>query len=154
MCAYFSKCVDEASEATKQEAKDDVKENLNVFEKNKAYMTKRERSVQEAVYHIMPELWLRKTFPHVVFANNNLPEDKYRHKVYCSEEELQEMCKDSTRIFKRNMLDRYMDRPVLIFSGGKYSILNRFCYAEFLAHHILVPRKTNNEENDTLREFP
>ena len=47
------------------------------------------------------------------------------------------------------MLDRYTDRPDLIFAGGKYSILDRFCYAEFLAHYILVPRKTDNEENDS-----
>ena len=57
MCAYFSKSEDEPSEAMKQEAKEAVKENLNVFEKmkviSKAYMTKREYSVQEAVYHIM-----------------------------------------------------------------------------------------------------
>ena len=88
-------------------AKEAVKE--NDFEKmkaiSKAYMTKRECSVQEAVCHIMPELWLRKTFPRVVFANSNLPEDRYR--VCYSEEELQEMCEDSTDICKRNILDRY-----------------------------------------------
>ena len=90
MCAYFSKSEDDASEAMKQVAKEAVMENLNVFEKmkaiSKAYTTKRECSVQEAVYHIMPELWLRKTFPRVVFANSNLPEDRYR--VCRSEEEL------------------------------------------------------------------
>ena len=61
MCAYFSKSEDEASEAMKQAAaKEAVKENLNVFEKmkaiSKAYTTKRECYIQEAVYHIMPEL--------------------------------------------------------------------------------------------------
>ena len=30
---------------------------------SKAYITKRECSVQEAAYDIMPELWSRKTFP-------------------------------------------------------------------------------------------
>ena len=65
-------------------AKEAVKENLNVFEKmkaiSKAYTTKLECFVQEAVYHIMPELWLRKTFPGVVFANSNLPEHRYSPK--------------------------------------------------------------------------
>ena len=35
----------------------------------RAYVTKRECSVQEAVYLVMPELWLRKSFPGKVFAN-------------------------------------------------------------------------------------
>ena len=141
MCVYFSKSEDEASETMKQVAKEAVKKICNVFEKiksiSKTYMTKRECSVQKAVYHIMSELWLRKTFPRVVFANSNFPEDRYR--VCCSEEELPEMCEDSTDVFTRNMLDRYMDRPGLIFAGGKYSILDRFCHAEFLAHYILAP---------------
>ena len=115
MCTYFSKSEDEASEAMKQVAKEAVKENINVFEKmeaiSKAYTTKRECCVQEEVYHIMPELWLRKTFPGVVFANSNLPEHRYR--ICRSEGELQEMPEDSTDIFKRNMLDRYIDRQIL-----------------------------------------
>ena len=37
----------------------------------RAYSNKRECSVQEAVYQIMPELWLRKCFPAVLFANSN-----------------------------------------------------------------------------------
>ena len=65
----------------KKVAKEAVKKNLNVFEKMKAnsnaYVAKRGCSVQEAVYHIMSELWLRKTFLRVVFANSNLLEDRY-----------------------------------------------------------------------------
>ena len=114
---------------------------------SKAYTTKRECSVQEAVYHIMPELWLRKIFPGVVFANSNLSEHRYR--ICRSEGELQEMPEDSTDISKRNMLDRYMDSPDLTYAGGKYSIVNSFCYAEFLAHYVLVPAKTNDTENDS-----
>ena len=43
-----------------------------------AYSTKRECSVQEAVYHILPELWLQKIFPKVIFLNSNMPEKRYR----------------------------------------------------------------------------
>ena len=62
MCAYFSKLEDETSQAMKPAAKDTVRQNKKKFEQIKAiaraaYITKRERSVQEAVYHIMPELW-------------------------------------------------------------------------------------------------
>ena len=70
MCAYSSKSEDESSEATKQAVKDAVTTNKSSYEQIKsvarAYSTKRECSVQEAVYQIMPELWLRKSFPAVV----------------------------------------------------------------------------------------
>ena len=42
----------------------------------KAYITKRVRSVQEGVFVIMPELWLRKIFPRAIFLNSNLPKKK------------------------------------------------------------------------------
>lgn len=38
------------------------------------YISKRKSSVQEAVYYIMPKLWLRKVFPGVISGSNNLPE--------------------------------------------------------------------------------
>ena len=114
-----------------QAAKEASTLNLNAFEQmkaiSKAYSSKRECSVQEAVYHVMPELWLRKTFPGVIFANSNLPEHRYR--ICRSEEELLEMPDDSTDVFKRNMLDRYLDRPNHTFSGGKYRMLDTFCFA-------------------------
>ena len=40
----------------------------------RAYVNKRECSVQEVVYHVLPELHLRKIFPGVCFANSNLLE--------------------------------------------------------------------------------
>ena len=126
MCAYFSKSEDETSEAMKQAAKEAVTTNKSKFEQMKAiareYATKRECSVQEAVYHIMPELWLRKTSPRVMFANSNLPENRY--KLFRTQEEINELPEDSTDIFKRNMLDRYIDRPNSTFKGGKYSVID------------------------------
>ena len=78
MCAYFSKAEDGTSEAMKEEAKDAFNRGVSYYEKMKAiakaYTTKRECSVQEAVYLIMPELWLRETFPKAMFLNSNLPE--------------------------------------------------------------------------------
>ena len=60
MCAYFSKSEDESSEAMKQAAREAIKMNHDSYEQMKdiahAYIRKRECSVQEAVYHIMPEL--------------------------------------------------------------------------------------------------
>ena len=78
ICAYFSKSEDETSEAMKQAAKEAFNSNKTNIEQMRsiarAYANKRECSVQEAVYILMPELWLRKTFPGVIFANSNLPE--------------------------------------------------------------------------------
>ena len=62
MCAYFSKA---------EAGKDVFNRVVLDFEKMKAiakvYTTKMEWSIQEAVYLIMSEFWLWKTFPNVMF---------------------------------------------------------------------------------------
>ena len=72
----MTKSEDECSQAMKQALSEARENNANKFEQMfniaKAYSSKRECSVQEAVYHIMPELWLRKTFPKVIFVNTNI----------------------------------------------------------------------------------
>jgi len=87
----------------------------------------------------MPEIWLRKTFPAVVFANSNIPEKRYR--VCRAEEEIANLPPDSTDIFKRNMLDRYMDRPNSEFKNGKYHIVDQMCYSDFL---FFTEKKSQN----------
>ena len=113
MYAYFSKAEDETSEAIKQAVKDVINGEKSDFEKMKvnarAYATKRKYSVQEAVYLVMPELWLRKTFLKVMFLNSNILERRYR--IFQNKEEIDELPDDSTDIFQRNMLDRYIDQP-------------------------------------------
>jgi len=104
----------------KQAAQEAYENNDDAYTKMKsiakAYATKREVSVQEAAYLVLPELWLRKIFPSVVFANSNLPEKRYC--VCFSEKDLPE---DSTAV-KRNMVDRYCDRPNIIFANGRYNV--------------------------------
>ena len=41
----------------------------------RAYTSKRECSVQEVLYHILPELHLRRVFPAVYFVNTDMLED-------------------------------------------------------------------------------
>ena len=65
------------------------------------YATKKKCSVQEAVYLVMPELWLRKTFPKVLFLNSNIPEKRYR--IFRNKGEIDELPEDRTDIFQRNM---------------------------------------------------
>ena len=66
-------------------------------------------SVQEAVYLAMPELWLWKIFSKTLFLNNNIRRKRYR--IYHNREEIDELPEDSTDIFQRNKLDRYVDWP-------------------------------------------
>ena len=99
----------------------------------KAYTTKGECSVQEAVYLIMPERWLRKTFPKVMFLNSNLSECPYI--IFRKKEELDELPDGSTDIFQRNMLDRYTNIPDSHFQNGEYAILENLCFAEFLSYY-------------------
>ena len=97
----------------------------------RAYATKRECSVQEAVYLVMPETWLRKTFPKVLFLNSNMPEKRY--KIFQNKEEIDELPEDSTDIFECNILDRYIDRPGKNFMAGRYRAIDVMCFAEFLS---------------------
>ena len=92
---------------------------------------KRECSVQEAVYLVMPELSLRKTFPKEAFLNSNIPEKRYR--IFLRKEDLDELPYDSTDDFQRNMLDRYLDRPGREFHNGKFAVIDSQCFAEFLS---------------------
>ena len=62
-----------------------------------AYSSKKEYSLEEAVYHVMPELWLRKVFPAVVNVNNDVPEK--RVKMILSKRELSLLPEDSTDIY-------------------------------------------------------
>ena len=120
MYAYLSKCEDECSQAMSQAVEDAFEQNLDNYQQMKsvasAYVNKRECSIQECVYHILAGQWLRKTFPGVIFANSNLPEKRYR--ICRDEKDISELPEDSKDILKRNMIDRYIDRPYATFSSG------------------------------------
>ena len=96
-----------------------------------AQLNNRQCSVQEAVYHILTELKLRRIFPAVYFVNANPPEERVQ--VLFSEEELSELPDNSSNILKNSNIDSYIERPSATFCNKKYSILDDFCYAEFLA---------------------
>ena len=132
MCSYISKSEDKYSFAMKQAALESFDTKLYQFNtiKNilKAYTSNRECSVQEAV----PELHLRRVFPGVQFVNTNLPEES--SKTLQTEEQSSSLPENSTDLFKRNNIDRYLATPSVLFCDGKYSILDSFCFAEYLLH--------------------
>ena len=84
----------------------------------------------------MPELWLRKVFPGVLYANSNILEKRVR--MMLSKKEISELPKDSTNIYKRNIVNRYMIRP-------ENSIFEHICYALFIKRYQLQPKPIEND---------
>ena len=128
----------------KQAFKEPLERGAGSYEQMKsvahAYVSKHESSLQKAVYEVMPELWLRKVFPGVLNVNSNIPEKRVR--VILSKKEKFELPEDSTDIYKRNTLIRYLIRP----HNGMFEHL---CYALFIKRYQL---KTKPIENDSQPE--
>ena len=110
----------------------------------KVYLSNRECPVQKAVYHNLPELKLRKIFLAICFVNVNAPEERIQ--VLVSEKELSELPDDSSNIFKKSNNDYYLERPSATFLNGKYSILDDFCYAQFLAYYTFENKSSKTGE--------
>ena len=139
------KCSLAMKEAFKQANDMNVSKFDTMYKIARAFSDNRECSVQEAVYQLMPQLWMRKTYPVVKFVNTNQPEKRFS--IVKPEEELLQLPPDSENVYKRNMLDRYMDRPNKTFRDGKYQVLDDMCYAEFQAHYYL-DTKNVEDKND------
>ena len=77
MTEYFSKSKNSTSEVMKQAVQEIKFQNLSArveIEKSAhSLICSRQISVQEAVYLCLPELWLRKCQPGVVWANKVTP---------------------------------------------------------------------------------
>ena len=129
MTTYFSKHESEVSESLKQAAKERKNQHLNVRDAmNKiaySFISSRQLSVQETVYNVLPELWLRKCSPGISFINTNLHNNRIR--MINSKEELELLPDKNTDIFKKSIIDRYMDRPTC----GKFASLKTVCLAQF-----------------------
>ena len=141
VCSYFSKDETECSQAIMNAAREAKENNLNIRESLKkvgtAFLSCREVSAQECVYRCMPELWLRKTFPCIVFVNTGLPGERCR--VAKSQQEIEALDEDSTDIFMSNIIERYSDRP---------DIVDQLCLAEFAACYYKDYKKDPDEFND------
>ena len=75
----------------------------------------------------MQELHLRGVFRGVQFVNTILREE--RSNILQTEEQSSSLPEDSTDVYKRNNIDRYIARPSVSFCDEKYSILDSFCFA-------------------------
>ena len=101
MCAYFSKnenlCSDAMREALNQSKELESSKYDRMIKLAQAYSDNREVcTVQEAVYQLMPELWLRKGYPAVSFVSTSLPNERFR--MMKTEEEINEMPGESDEI--------------------------------------------------------
>ena len=79
MFQYFSKTEDQCSQAMKKAAKEALENNMHKYETKEIIakaISNHKCSIQEAVYHILPELKRRRIFPAVCFVNTNLPEKR------------------------------------------------------------------------------
>ena len=58
---------------------------------------------------------------------------------------------DSKKISKQNMVDRYIDRPKLTGSSGKFAVIDAICFAE-LSQYYYLPPNPKYKENDSQPE--
>ena len=65
-------------------------------------------------------------------CNTNIAENYFKN--MCSQEEINELSEKSEEIFKKNMLDRYMDKPDEKSQNGKFASVNYLYYAELLRY--------------------
>ena len=118
ICQYFSKTEDQSSQVIKKEDKEAFENRMHHHDSMKtiakAYLSNLGCFVEEAVYHILPELKLRRIFPAVYFVNTNLPEERVQ--VSLPEYHLLPL-----------PYITYIERPNVIFCNEKYSVLKHFC---------------------------
>ena len=88
---------------------------------------------------------MRDIYKSSVFKSN-IPEKRYR--IFVNKEEIDELPEDSTDIFQRNMLDRYIDQPDKNFMSGRYSATDAMCFAEFLSYYYIAPKSIKDIEKD------
>ena len=140
MCSYLSKPEDECSQAMKQTFKESLERGAGSCDQMKsvahAYVSKRECSLQEAVYQVMTELWLRKVFPGVLYVNSNIPEKRVR--MMSSKKEILELPEGSTDYYKKSMVSRYLISP-------HDEIFEHLCYALFIKRYQLKTKPIDND---------
>ena len=72
----------------------------------------------------------------MLHANSNIPEKSAR--MILSKKEISPLTKDTTDIYKRNMVNRYMIRP-------KNSIFEHHYYGLFIKRYQLQPKPIKND---------
>ena len=131
------------SESLKQAAKEIKNQHLNVCDGMTkiaySFISLCQLSIQEAVYNVLPDLWLRKFSPGISFINTNLPDNRIM--MIKSKEEL-ELLPD------KSITGRYMDRPTC----GKFATLKTICIAQFASLYYKKTSSDNDYQSNILEE--
>ena len=106
-----------------------------MFKISHALTNTRQVTVQEAVYLCLPELWLRKLSPSVLYVNTNIPSKTVR--MIKREKEILELPGDSDEIFKSGIVEYYMMRL-------NQDDLKNICCAVFASYYF-KPAKVEND---------
>ena len=93
----------------------------------------------------------KKAFPGVILANSNIPEKRLR--LFLDEHEVSKLPKDSKKIFKRNMVDWYIDRPNLTSSSSKFDVLDASSFAIFSWYYYLLSNPKAKENHFQPKEL-
>ena len=69
------------------------------------------------------------------------------------QQEISKLPDESEDIFKKSMLDRYMDRPEEKFQNWKFPSVNSLCYAEFLRfYYVSIISNENDSQSVELSD--
>ena len=94
----------------------------------------------------MLEVWLRKIFLEAISLNGNMQEKRYRSfKKKC---QIDELLEDSTKIFLRNALERYVDRPDKGLNNGIHKEISNMCLSDLFSLFYSRSRTIKDLEND------
>ena len=71
-----------------------------------------------------------------------------REENVLSEDEIYDLSyQDRCKLFnkKKNMVDKYIPRPGLVFAAGKYYMIDQMCYAEYLRYCYLICKSAHSD---------
>ena len=87
--------------------------------------------------------------------NTDSPEKRFR--VLRSQKEVSKLPDESDNIFRRNMLERYLDGRDQSFCNGKFTILNtilKLCFAECLRFCYIKPSENDWQPIELKGDLP
>lgn len=84
---------------------------------------------------------VKKMLPNYSICQHNFTDKRYR--ILKSELEVEELAEDSEELFRRTMLDRYIDRPNPTFLKRKFATCDNICFASFCADYVLEMNKND-----------
>ena len=68
--------------------------------------------------------------------------------MFRRKEDLHKLPLGSTDVIQHNILDRYIDRPDLIFHNSRFAAIDLLCLAEFLSNYYVQSRFKPESQND------